>query len=111
MASAEVVVSEVQVHLFPQPSDLLGKSDGLSRDAIIILSQSQVQSFYETGGDKLRLNTFSKNRPLDDFYQPSFLPVFYDLSVPQFFIWNQLIFSRSSTLAGWWMRNPLTVLF
>ena len=53
MASAEVIISEVQVHfkfhLFPQPSDLLGKSDGLSGDAIIILSQSQVQSLDETG--------------------------------------------------------------
>jgi hypothetical protein len=43
MASAEVIVSEVQVHLSLQPFDLLGESDGFSRDAIIILSQSQVQ--------------------------------------------------------------------
>jgi len=49
MASAKVVVSEVQVHLFSQPSDLLGESDGLSRDAIIILPKSQVQSLDETG--------------------------------------------------------------
>jgi hypothetical protein len=68
MASAEDIVSEVQVHLSPQASDLLGESDGLSRDAIIILSQSQVQSLDETGGDKLCLNIFSKNRLLDDFF-------------------------------------------
>jgi hypothetical protein len=42
MASTEVVVGEVQVHLFPQTIDLLGESDGLSRDSIIILPQSQV---------------------------------------------------------------------
>ena len=51
MASAEVIVSEVQIHLFPQPINLLGESDGLSRDAIIILSQSQVQSLDETCRD------------------------------------------------------------
>jgi hypothetical protein len=68
MASAEVVVSEVQVHLSLQPFDLLGEYYGLSREEIIILSQSQVQSRNETGGDKFRINISSKNCPFDDFY-------------------------------------------
>ncbi len=82
MASAKVVVRKIQVHLFLQALYLLGKADGLSGDAIIILSQSQVQSFDQTGRDELCVNIFAKYVLLDDLFKPSSLPDFYNLSVP-----------------------------
>ena len=68
MASAKVVVRKIQVHLLPQAFYLLGESDGLSGDTIIVLSQSQVQSFDQTGRDELCVNIFPENLLLDDLF-------------------------------------------
>jgi hypothetical protein len=71
MASAKVVVHKIQVHLFLQTFYFLEESDCLSGDTVIVLSQSQVQSFDQTGRDELYINIFPENVLLDDLFQPS----------------------------------------
>jgi hypothetical protein len=68
MTSTKVIVRKIEVHLFLQGFYLLGESDGLSGDTIIILSQSQVQSFDQTGRDKFCINLFPENCLLDDLF-------------------------------------------
>ena len=51
MASAKVIISYVEGQLILQAFNILRESNSLSREAIVILSQGQIQPFNKVGGD------------------------------------------------------------
>ena len=67
MTSAKVIISYVESQLILQTFNILWESDGLSGEAIVILSQGQIKPFNETGGDLAGINIYIHILAEDEF--------------------------------------------
>jgi hypothetical protein len=61
MASTKVIISYVEGQLILQAFNILRKSNGLSREAIVILSQAQIQPFNKAGRDLTGINILAED--------------------------------------------------
>ena len=88
MTSAKVIISYVEGQLILQAFNILRESNSLSREAIVILSQGQIQPFNKTCGDLTGINIFAEDDFPEDLSHPALFSDLDDLSISNVIIRN-----------------------
>ncbi len=89
MRSAEIVVGEVERHMRVQTILALGEPKRLPRQSLVLLTDGEVTSLDERGGDAGPASILSEYLPLLHLYQMPVPMMFDDLGVSETVIRNQ----------------------
>ena len=88
MASTKVIISYVEGQLILQAFNILRESNSLSREAIVILPQAQIQPFNKAGRDLTGINILAEDEFSENLSQLAFFPDLNDLSISKVVIRN-----------------------